>query len=128
MDRLIQAIVDHSKIELFRGLNRKAHQRRWSSLWPHPRHACRAIGPAGSFAPLAVDETKITPSGATISIVNQKIEITDMTAFLAFIRTMMQEDKGELFLLAKSATIKGLLMRKSIEFSKPAEVLEPNEY
>lgn len=82
-----------------------------------------AIGPAGNFATLAVGETKITPSGATISIVNQKIEITDMTAFLAFIKAIMEEDKCELSLFAKSATIKALMMKRTIEFSKPAEVI-----
>jgi hypothetical protein len=82
-----------------------------------------AIGPAGNFAVLSVGDTRITPSGATISIVDQKIEVTDMTAFLAFLKVVMQDEKCELSLFAKAATIKALMIRRTIEFSKPAEVI-----
>ncbi|KAE9965212.1 hypothetical protein EG328_008602 [Venturia inaequalis] len=135
MDRLIQAIVNYSKIEVISYDISEATATSfvtsiegritgagpvYGSILAMP---VDAIGPAGKFATLAVSDTKMTPSGATISIINQKIEITDMTAFLAFVKAIMQDDTCGLSLFAKSATIKALMIRKTIEFSKPAEVV-----
>ncbi|QDS76797.1 hypothetical protein FKW77_002356 [Venturia effusa] len=135
MDRIIQAIVNQSKIEVLSyDISEATATSFVTSIEARITGAgpvygtilampVDVTGPAGNFAILAVGDIKITPSGATISIVNQKIEVTDMTAFLAFIKAILQEEKCELSLFAKSATIKALMMRRTIEFSKPAEMI-----
>lgn len=46
-----------------------------------------------------------------------------MSAFPAFIKAIIQEDKCEFSLFAKSATFKAFMIRRTIEFSKLAEVI-----
>lgn len=81
-----------------------------------------SIGPAGRFATFSVDDTKITPSGATIRIVDQTIDVIDMGAFLAFVKAVLQGERCGIRLFARAATMKAFLVRKTIGFSKVAEV------
>ncbi|KAF2671978.1 hypothetical protein BT63DRAFT_422491 [Microthyrium microscopicum] len=77
------------------------------------------VGPKGAFGKLNLPEVKTTSKGADVIIKDQKIQITDMEAFLAFNKSLQLDEKLTMHLDNGQGTIKALGMKSKIVYKKP---------
>jgi hypothetical protein len=75
-------------------------------------------GPAGTFGNLDLPVVKTSSSGADVTITDQFINITDMAAFRAFVKSLMNDEKLVMKLLNGNGTIKSLGMTSKIKYQK----------
>ncbi|OAA57822.1 hypothetical protein ISF_07063 [Cordyceps fumosorosea ARSEF 2679] len=76
------------------------------------------VGPQGAFGRLNVPSIKMGSLGATITIVDQLINIIDMGAFQAFVAAIMKEEDLTLRLENGHATVKAMGMKSIIVYHK----------
>jgi hypothetical protein len=76
------------------------------------------VGSGGTFGRLNLPVVKTSPSGADVIITDQLIKITDMTAFKAFVKSIMQDDHLTLRLANGHATIKSWGLSAQILYEK----------
>lgn len=76
------------------------------------------VGPGGVFGRLDIPPAKIGRTGADIIIADQVVQILDMTAFKAFVTSIMQDDELVLRLDNGHCTIKALGRTASIVYAK----------
>lgn len=76
------------------------------------------IGPAGVFARLDLPVIKTSPFGTDVIIKDQRIQITDMTAFKAFVKSLMQDEELTMRLDNGHGTVAALGMTASIVYRK----------
>jgi hypothetical protein len=77
------------------------------------------IGPKGPFGKLNLPEVKTNSKGADVIIKDQKIQITDFAAFLAFNKSLQLDEKLTMYLDNGHGTIKALGMKSKIVYKKP---------
>jgi len=75
-------------------------------------------GNAGCFGTLNLPEIKTSSAGTTITVVEQRIEIVDMDAFVAFNKSIMNDSSLTLHLTNGSSTIKALFLSAKITYAK----------
>lgn len=75
-------------------------------------------GPAGIFGRLNLPEIKTDPSGTTISVTDQKIQIVNMDNFLAFNKAITVDDDVILSLENGHTTLQKSLFSASIVYKK----------
>ncbi|KUJ10709.1 uncharacterized protein LY89DRAFT_655491 [Mollisia scopiformis] len=75
-------------------------------------------GPAGTFGHLDLPVVKTSSSGADVTITDQLIKITDMAAFRAFVKSLMNDEKLTMKLKNGNGTIKSLGMTSKIFYQK----------
>jgi hypothetical protein len=76
------------------------------------------VGPGGVFGRLKLPEIKTKSGGTTVQVHDQNIEITDMEAFKAFVKSLMG-DKSLLLKLANGkTTVKAFMMKTSMLYAK----------
>lgn len=81
-------------------------------------------GPGGIFGRLQMPELKLTPTETKIDIVRQRIQITDINAFLELSRVLTQEKKTQMSLVNGVGTVKILgYFSFPIKFQKTCEVI-----
>ena len=80
------------------------------------------IGPAGCFGRLDLPEIKTSSKGATVQIDDQKITITDLDAFLAFVRAIQCNDQVALDLDNGVGKIKSWGLSGSIVYKKRVDI------
>lgn len=79
-------------------------------------------GPGGIYGKLEMPEMKITPTETKIHIVRQKITITDMDAFMALSKTLVQQDMASMTLENGRGTVKVLgYFSFPVKFQKTCE-------
>ncbi|KAF2097897.1 hypothetical protein NA57DRAFT_76698 [Rhizodiscina lignyota] len=76
------------------------------------------VGPGGSFGKLDLPEVKTSTKRADVHVVPQKIAITDFDAFLAFVRSITQDEQLTLMLDNGKGKIKALGMNANITYRK----------
>lgn len=79
------------------------------------------IGSKGTFGKLQLPEVKTKASGTTLDVPDQKIEILDMDAFLAFVKSITHDEKVTLMLDNGKGTIKALGLTAHITYKKKVE-------
>jgi hypothetical protein len=75
-------------------------------------------GPGGAFGKLRLPEVITHSSGTTVTVTDQEIKITNMEAFKAFVKSLMQDETLILRLENGHATIKAFLLRSNIIYAK----------
>lgn len=75
-------------------------------------------GPAGTFGNLDLPVVKTSSSGADVMITDQLINITDIAAFKAFVKSLMNDENLVMRLLNGKGTIKSLGMTSKIHYQK----------
>ncbi|TVY23960.1 hypothetical protein LHYA1_G008049, partial [Lachnellula hyalina] len=75
-------------------------------------------GNAGCFGTLNLPEIKTSSAGTTITVAEQRIEIVDMDAFVAFNKSIMNDSSLTLHLTNGSSTIKALFLSAKITYAK----------
>jgi len=76
-------------------------------------------GPAGTFGRLDLPEIRTSPSGTIITVTDQKIQIVDMEAFLAFNKSITVDDEVILRLENGHTTIyKRFMVNATIVYNK----------
>lgn len=71
------------------------------------------VGPKGVFGKLELAEVKTTSKGADVNISNQLINIIDMEAYSAFVKSLQLDEKITMHLDNGQGTIKALMGMKS---------------
>lgn len=79
-------------------------------------------GPKGIYGKLMLPEMKITPTETKINVKDQRIQITNMEAFFALQRELVQGEMTTLSLENGSGTVKVMRMIFPIKFSKKCEI------
>jgi len=138
MDSIVQAILNLSKLEVYHIKITQATPDSFTmfidSKTTHtgPLPATLApmtvdmVGPKGIFAQLDLPEVKTNSKGAVVMIPDQNIKITDKTAYLAFVKALMWDDKLTMHLDNGKGTIKALGMKSNIVYKKPVHMLGMN--
>src|ERR1700750_562399 len=80
------------------------------------------VGPKGSFGKLDLPEVKTTSKGAVVTITDQHIKITDMDAYVAFIKSLQLDEKLTMYLDNGKGTIKALGLKSNIVYKKPVNM------
>ena len=80
-------------------------------------------GPAGRYAKLEIPQLAVTPRETRIRIVDRKIDILDMQAFLAFTEELTKGGKATLSLENGAGTVKVMWMTFPIKFNKKCEII-----
>ncbi|TVY38328.1 hypothetical protein LSUB1_G005140, partial [Lachnellula subtilissima] len=75
-------------------------------------------GNAGCFGTLNLPEIKTSSAGTTITVDEQRIEIVDTDAFVAFNKSIMSDSSLTLHLTNGSSTIKALFLSSKITYAK----------
>jgi len=75
-------------------------------------------GAAGCFGTLALPKIKTSSSGTTVTVTEQRIEIVDMDAFVAFNKSIMHDSSLTLHLTNGSSTITALFLSANITYAK----------
>ncbi|TVY17543.1 hypothetical protein LARI1_G005105 [Lachnellula arida] len=75
-------------------------------------------GNAGCFGTLTLPEIKTSSSGTTITVTEQRIEIVDMDAFVAFNKSIICDDSLTLHLTHGTTTIKALFLTTKTTYQK----------
>ncbi|KAK3081862.1 hypothetical protein LTS18_014584 [Coniosporium uncinatum] len=79
-------------------------------------------GPKGRFAHLDLPEIHTSSRGADIHIADQHIDILDMEAYPAFVRSIMLDERLTLSLENGKATVKALGMKSNIVYAKEVQL------
>lgn len=80
------------------------------------------VGPQGTFGRLDIPPNKVGPSGGDVTIIDQTIKITDMEAFKAFVRSILQDETLTLRLDNGEATVKAMGRSSGIVYKKDIQV------
>lgn len=81
------------------------------------------VGPKGPYGKLDLPEVKTTSKGAVVTITEQHIKITNMDAYLAFVKSIQLDEKLTMYLDNGQGTIKALGMKSKIVYKKPVHML-----
>jgi hypothetical protein len=138
MDAIVQAILNLSKLEvtLIKISNATPTsfvmgiESRVTNTGPIPATQAPMtvdmIGPKGIFGRLNLPEVKTKSSGADVKIVDQLIEIVDMEAYHAFVKSIQLDKKLTLRLDNGKGTVKALGLKANIVYKKNVELLGMN--
>lgn len=78
--------------------------------------------PSGSFGRLHLPSIITKSTGTTITVTDQLIKITNMTAFKGFVKSLTQDESLVFRLENGHATIKGFLLYAKITYSKDVQL------
>jgi Protein of unknown function (DUF3712) len=138
MDTITQAILNYSKLEVDLIRITKATptafimsiESRVTNTGPlgatMSAMTVEMVGPKGVFGHLEFPEIKTSSKGATVSIDDQKIEIVDMEAYLAFSKSIQLDEKLTLRLQNGKGTIKSFGLKANIVYNKEVSMLGMN--
>jgi len=84
------------------------------------------VGPEGVFGKLDLPEVKTSSKGANVNITDQKIDIVDMNAYKAFVKTIQLDQKLTMRLDNGQGTIKALGLKANIVYKKEVHMLGMN--
>jgi hypothetical protein len=138
MDTITQAILNYSKLEvdLIRITNATptafvmSIESRVTNTGPlgatMSAMTVDLVGPKGVFGHLDLPEVKTSSKGATVSIEDQTIEIVDMEAYMAFVKSIQLDEKLTLRLQNGKGTIKALGLKANIVYNKEVNMLGMN--
>jgi hypothetical protein len=79
-------------------------------------------GPGGVFGRLRLPQVITKSSGTDVKIRDQEINISNMEAFKAFVKALMQDEKLVLRLENGHATIKALFTKSNIVYAKDVQL------
>jgi hypothetical protein len=134
MDSIVQAILNLSRLEVYTITIKEATETTFvmsiDSKTTHtgPLPATLApmvvdlVGPKGVFGKLNLPEVKTNSKGAVVTVTDQKIDITDLEAFLAFNKSLQLDEKLTMYLDNGKGTIKALGMKSNIVYKKPVNM------
>jgi hypothetical protein len=138
MDAIVQAILNFSKLEVqhIRITNPKQNEFNMfitvkvtgtgpvgSTMSPM---LVDMIGAKGTFGKLQLPEVKTKATGVVIDVPDQKIEILDMDAFLAFVESIQLDKSVTMMLDNGKGTIKALGLTSNITYKKKVDFLGMN--
>jgi hypothetical protein len=84
------------------------------------------VGPRGVFGKLNLPEVKTSSKGANVNIPDQKIDIVDMVAYEAFVKSIQLDQKLTLRLDNGQGTIKALGLTAKIVYKKEVQLMGMN--
>lgn len=84
------------------------------------------VGAKGTFGKLQLPEVKTKSSGTVVDVPDQKIEILDMVAFLAFVESIQRDEKVTMMLDNGIGTIKALGLTANITYKKKVDFMGMN--
>ena len=84
------------------------------------------VGPQGVFGRLDLPEVKTSSKGANVNIPDQRIEIVDMNAYKAFVKSIQLDQKLTMRLENGKGTVKALGLTANIVYKKDVHMLGMN--
>jgi len=136
MDAIVQAILNHSKLDVSLIKIRDATEdsfvmsieSRTYNTGPAPATLqpmmVDMVGPSGVFGKLTLPEVKTNMRGADVIINDQLIKITDMEAYIAFLKAIQLDEKLSMMLDNGAGMIKALgILKANIKYKKQVDML-----
>jgi hypothetical protein len=138
MDAIVQAILNHSKLEV--DLIRIENTTPTSYIMTIESRVTKTgpisstmtpmvvdlVGPKGVFGKLSLPEVKTSSSGAKVVVHEQKIDIVDHDAFVAFVRSIQLDEKLTLGLDNGQGSVKAMFLTANIVYKKEVHMLGMN--